>query len=357
MFKRLSLLLLLFLSFDVLSQTLKILCWQGYATKEYVEDFEKLIKKKYKIDLKVIVKDVSDPQEFYDALRGRNADLISPAHNIPKSYQWPLIQFNLTLPINLKNIPNYKNIIPSLKKSYFVSDYKNTYGVPIVYGSYGLLYNTKFFKKAPKSWNIFWDPRWKGKYSISSDYFEANIYIALLSLGVPAKYLFDINSADNQDVKKRLIRLARNSSSFWKGVDNAKDLKGLAFATGWGFSIPELNKEGEVWKMATPKEGTSGWVDHWMIGHSLKNKPKLKRIAEEWINYSISPKIQAKYVRNIAQFPVNTKVKNLLTKKEIDTFHINEPDYIKKNLILWKVLSKREQETYKLLWDNAKSKK
>ncbi len=139
------------------SEELRILCWEGYAPGTHTKQFEQFIKNRYDIDLKVVVKDVSDPKEFFYEIRAKNVDLISPAHNIPKSHQWNLIRGKLVLPINLENIPNYQYIIPALKKAEYITQDDKIYGVPIVYGPYGLAYNTSLVKKEPKSWNVFWE--------------------------------------------------------------------------------------------------------------------------------------------------------------------------------------------------------
>ncbi|MDM8547206.1 ABC transporter substrate-binding protein [Candidatus Venteria ishoeyi] len=337
------------------AEELRILCWEGYAASEYTQKFEQLVKAKYGMDLRVTVTGVSDPQEFFTLVRQRKTDLISPAHNIPKSPRWQFIKGQFVLPIDLENIPNYKHIIQELQQADYITEQGQVYGVPIVYGPYGLMYNTALIKTPPQSWNIFWDPQYAGQYAISKDYHEANIYFSGLALGLEREQIFNYNTLrNNADFMPRLEQLAQNAKSFWVGVDSADTLQGLAFATGWGFAIPELAQRGETWKMAWPKEGTTGWVDNWMIGYSLKDKPKLKRIAEEWINFSISPEIQTGYVRNIAQFPVNQSTKNLLTAKEIKQFHLDEPDYFKKNLILWKVLPRREQNGFKRMWSQAR---
>lgn len=333
---------------------LRILCWEGYADQAYIKQFKRHIFRKYKEKINITVTNVSDPQEFYDGIRSKKIDIISPAHNIPRSHKWNMIHNKMVLPLDLTNIPNFKNIIPAIQKLHDVASFNAVYGVPIVYGPYGLFYNTKIIKTEPKSWNIFWDKKWRGKYSISSDYYEANIYSTLLGMGIPAEHISDINAASTKRAKSRLKYLAKNAANFWVGVDSADKLKGLAFATGWGFALPALKKLGETWKMATPKEGTTGWVDHWMLGYALEGKPKLKLYAEEWINFSISPQIQAGYVKNIAQFPVNTKVKSLLTAAQIKQFHVGDPKYVRNNLILWRVLPKPEQDGFKALWDDAK---
>ncbi|MCP4714458.1 MAG: extracellular solute-binding protein [Deltaproteobacteria bacterium] len=336
------------------AEELRILCWDGYAVPEYTQPFEKMIKVKYGIDLTVSVQKLSDPQEFFDGIRGRKADIISPAHNVPKSAQWPFIKGELVLPINLKNIPNYTDLIPLLQKAEYITENGHVYGVPIVYGSYGLMYNTGIIKNAPDSWNIFWDPRYAGKYAISADYHEVNVYITALASGLDKDRIFEYSQVNTPEIIRRVNGLAQNAKTFWVGVDTADVLQGLAFATAWGFARPELARRGEVWKMAHPREGTTGWVDNWMIGYSLKDKPTLKRIAEEWINYSIGPEVQVGYVRNISQFPVNLSIRDRMTPEEIETFHLDDPTYFKKDFILWKTLSRLNQTGLRRIWKRAR---
>ena len=336
------------------AEELRILCWEGYAPSQYTKRFERFVKEKYDIDLVVTAINVSDPQEFFDSIRGRSADLISPAHNIPKSDRWPFIRGKIVLPVDLDNIPNYKHIVPELQKGEYITRDNKVYGVPIVYGPYGLAYNTNIVKEEPASWNVLWDPEYAGEYAISADYHEANIYITALASGLTRERMFDpdIEFLVTREFRERLHTLAKNARAFWIGVDTADTLQGLALATAWGFSFPDLKKRGEVWKMAQPKEGTTGWVDNWMIGYSLKDKPLMKRIAEEWINYSIGPEMQVGYIRNLAQCPVNLSIKHLLRSEEIETYHLNDPDYLKK-LILWAPLSRRQVNAFKKLWLEA----
>jgi spermidine/putrescine-binding protein len=333
---------------------LRILCWEGYAAPEYVAQFEAETRQKHAIELSIEVENVSDPADFFNKIRDKKVDIISPAHNIPKSERWPLIERGIVLPINLDNVPHYRDIIPELQHADYISVADQVYGVPIVYGPYGLMYNSAIIPEAPESWTVLWEAEYGGRYAISQDYFDANIYVTALSLGFDAQQIFDYQLLRRDPkVLLRLAQLVRHAQRFWVGVDSADDLQGLALATGWGFAIPELQKRGETWKMANPKEGTTGWVDNWMIGHSLKDRPVLKQIAEEWINFSLSPEIQAAYVRNIAQHPVNFAAKKHLSASESLQFHLDDPSYFKNNLLLWKVLPIGDQNGFQMMWRQA----
>jgi len=336
---------------------IRMLCWEGYAPIDKVKIFEKYIEKKYEQKLKLTVIPVSEPQEFFTGFRNKTVDIISPAHNIPKSNRWPFIrnELPLALPLNLENIPNYHRVNPSLQYLSYVLNNNEIYGVPIVYGSYGLAYNTNKFIKPPESWDIFWRPEYVGKYSISADYHEANIYITALSLGYKGEQIYDYNLLSKDKVFiRRLAHLSGSSASRWHGVDKSENLLGLSLATAWGFSFSALKQKGELWAFASPKEGVTGWVDHWLISTYLKESPLKRKIAEEWINYTLSDEMQIYYLNVLGQFPVVNGIKNKLTQEKIDKFQLDNDNYIKNSFILWPILTRRQQNGFTLLWKQAK---
>jgi len=137
---------------------LRVLIWEGYAPKRYVEDFEREIEVKYGRKVKMEISHAESPDDFYNAVRDKSVDLVTISHHTIKDERFHYIAKKLILPFDLKNIPNHSNVIPDLKEAgYHVSNGK-VYGVPIANGPYGLAYNTKVFKQAPESWKIFWDP-------------------------------------------------------------------------------------------------------------------------------------------------------------------------------------------------------
>jgi ABC-type glycerol-3-phosphate transport system substrate-binding protein len=103
--------------------------------------------------------------------------------------------------------------------------------------------------------------------------------------------------------------------------------------------------------------GTMGFVDNYLVGaHFAKNDFK-KKVALEFLNFTLSPEFQVEVLaRGIGSSPVNLNVKNILSKKEIKQFHIDEPEYFKKNRIMWPTLDKRNRNGLKRLWKKAVGK-
>ena len=334
--------------------TIRLFCWDGYA-RPYARDFEKLIKQKYNEDIRLEITNLSDPGEFWDKTRSKKADLISPAHNIPHSQRWNFIRGKVILPIELKNIPNYQYLLAHLKKNRFVTQNDLVYGVPYTTGPYGLAYNSAKVTK-PESWSVLWQEKSKGRYTISKDYPDCNIYITALVLGAKYDWLYDrdqlIAHIPKKQIQKKLNILAANAASLWKGTANPDEFKNLAYAATWGYAVAQANLKGGKWKMVMPKEGTTMWADYWVITYAVKNDSLKKRICEEWINYCLSPKVQVGVIRNWGVSPVVTNIKDLLTKDEIKTFKVGDNDYWK-TLSFWENQNARTINFFKHIWKKA----
>lgn len=338
--------------------SLRMLIWDGYAPAELCSTFKRLIQEKYGINLELDIKIANGNDDFFPALRDSTADIISPSHNVPKDKRWQLIALKQVLPINLENVPNYKNIIPALQKADYCTEDGFVYCVPHIRGPYGLAYNTNLVASAPDSWSIFWASEYKGKYAVGgADQYEHNVSLTALAMGIPREKIYDYKTLNNPDFQEKLAQLAVNAHGLWQGVDDPETLKGLSIAAVWGFSFSELKARGEVWKIAEPKEGTTGWVDNFMISHTIANDSKKIRVAEEWLNFVLSDAYQAYVVRGLACSPVTTTVNASLTPEEIENFHLDDPTHFEKNMILWPVLDKTDRKGLERLWDMALSQR
>ncbi len=198
--------------------------WEGYAPKKHVEDFEREIEAKYHRKVKLEVSFAEGPDDFFNPVRNKNIDVITVSHHTIKDERYNYIIKKLILPIDLKEIPNYSNLITEFKNADFhISDGK-IYGVPVANGPYGLAYNTEKLKQAPQSWKIFWDPAYKNKYIIGANEYLYNINITALVLGYPKNSISSFDALNNKAFNEKLRELAVNAHSFWIGVDRAEEL-------------------------------------------------------------------------------------------------------------------------------------
>ena len=336
------------------NDVLRLLIWEGHAPKQHVEKFEKHIEDKYgrKVKLKILY--VSGSDDFYDHIRNRSVDMVMMTHHHFKDERYNYIQNKLLLPLDLKNIPNFKHIIPSLKKAKHLYRDGKVYASPVSQGPYGLAYSTILLKEEPQSWNVLWDPRFNKKYVIGANEYIYNANITALALGYSRESISNYDALNNKEFRDKLRQLALNAHSFWIGVDKADDLAGKTLATSWGDSMGPLQKQGEPWKIAEPAEGMPCWIDNYAITWALADKPFLKKVAEEYINGLLTPAYQVGHItRNMSLTPIVTNIVDLLTAEENERLHIGVPNFFNNNRILQHTYSKRDRNGLKLLWEEA----
>lgn len=334
--------------------TLRLLVWEGYAPETEQKAFADAVRLRHGVRLKFVIHNASNPDDFFDELRKGRVEMISPAHNLPKDSRYNLTTNGLTLPINLDHVPNYRTIVTELKNQSWAMEGDAVYAVPVLQGPYGLAYNADIVKEEPKSWNVLWDPRYAGRYMVSGDYYELGIYISALALGYSPQEIFSYDTIKGRQLEKRVRQLAVNAHSFWTGFDKAVHFRGKALATSWRSTFPELNALGERWRIAVPREGTTWWVDTLMIGHTLRANPLLQRIAEEWINYLLEPRVQTERLAlQLGIYPVTDPALALFRQRQAGSPDARNQNRLLETHIPWRVLETRSRNVFSLLWTEA----
>ncbi len=336
-------------------KVLRLLVWEGYAPEAYVQEFKKEIESKYGVHLKMEISYALADDDFFNLARDKKIDVITVGHYSIKGKQFKYIQKGIILPFDLKNVPNHVSLVPALKDAAFDKLNGKIYGIPVANGPYGLFYSTKAIKKAPQSWGIFWNPEYKNKYAIGANEYIYNIQITAMAMGYPRNEITSFDALNNINFRSKLRQLAVNAGAFWVGVDKPKDLLGMSLAMAWGDALSSLEKIGEKWERANPVEGTIWWIDEYAITWSLADKPVLKKIAEEWINKSLSSDFQMNHILGeLRANPVVTHTKKKLPDKENKTIEINPTNnFSYDQRILQHAYSQRDKNGFKLMWDKA----
>lgn len=228
------------------------------------------------------------------------------------------------------------------------------YAVPVVQGPYALAYNTDLFPEEPTSWRVFWDPAWQGKFMVHNDYYELNVYISALALGHRRKDIFRFDAIKGESLDLMIGYLAANSASFWQGFDKPENYQGLALSTTWRCTFPEAGGAFKGWRIAVPEEGTPWWIDAMLISHTLKEKPLLRRIAEEWINHLLTDAVQTQAIAmELGTYPVTRKGLSDYVASLPDTTAGDNLKLLLDNKILWEILETRDRNAFNFLWDEA----
>ena len=76
-----------------------------------------------------------------------------------------------------------------------------------------------------------------------------------------------------------------------------------------------------------PSEGATGWSDTWMVAAKAQHT----NCAYKWINYIVSPKVNAQVAEYFGEAPANAKACAETTdKKHCETYHAGDAAYAAK---------------------------
>src|SRR5579859_2567696 len=203
------------------------------------------------------------------------------------------IDNGLVQPIDLAKIPHYAELVPRLTSLGMSHKNGQVYGVPMVWGYNALVYDNDVLKTPPTSWNVLWDPAYKGKIAIWDD--VSFVLDTALMLGIgkqdPSE-VFHMTDAELAQVKAKLLELKAQQPIYWENESELTDLFAkhkVVAALGWLDNAYSLQSSGRNIRATHPQEGAEFWVDHWMIPAASKQKDA----AEELINFALDPQVQA----------------------------------------------------------------
>lgn len=274
--------------------TLRLLTWGGYAPKEVVEQFTK------ETGIKVEVTN-SNNEEMISKLRatgGAGFDLAQPSQD---RITGPQAEFKIYKPIDLSKV-QAAQFIPSMLEA----TKKNTtlggkvYGLPHIWGTDGLVVNTKLSKAT--DYPDLCVPENAGKVSMRLK--RPTLIAMAFASGKDPFALYDNPKAYGalmDEMGQKLIACKKNVKFFWDGKDQL--LAGLrsgelTTAMMWDTGGWELNRANPDMKFIAPKSGALGWVDTFAIPAKGRNDAA----AYAWINFNMRPDIAAKVASSAGNF-------------------------------------------------------
>ncbi len=276
------------------AETLRLLTWGGYAPDEVIAKFEEETGHKVEVSL-------SNNEEMIAKLRatgGSGFDLAQPSQD---RIAGPQEEFGIYKPIDLSRIDNSQFIASMLAATIAnttVGD--DVYGVPHVWGTSGLVVNTKLAAVSDYT-------------DLCSDEFAGNVSYRLkrptligfafamgldpfAAYGDEAAYV-DIMSK----VETALIECKSNVKTYWSGGDELLNLMRsgeIVASMAWDTGGWKLNAENEDITFVAPKSGALGWIDTFV----LPAKGRADDAAYDWINFVMRPEIAAMITDNAGNF-------------------------------------------------------
>lgn len=306
------------------NKTLRLLTWADYAPKDVVEQFTKETGIKVEITL-------SNNEEMISKLRatgGAGFDLAQPSQD---RIAGPQTEFRIYKPLDLSKIKR-ELFIPSMLEATQANTTVDgkVYGLPHIWGTDGLVVNTKTSKAT--DYPDLCAPENAGKVSMRLKR-PTLIAFAFASGKNPFALYNDAKgyAALMNEVGQTLINCKKNVKFYWDGKDQL--LAGLrsgelTTAMMWDTGGWALNKTQPEIKFIAPKSGALGWVDTYAIPAKGRNDAA----AYAWINFNLRPEIAAKVASAAGNFTASKGADQLMNETLKKQFADSFPEAALKNI-------------------------
>ncbi|MGC9370882.1 MAG: extracellular solute-binding protein [Paracoccaceae bacterium] len=268
------------------AETLRLLTWGGYAPENVVEMFEK----ETGITVEVTK---SNNEEMIAKLRatgGGGFDLAQPSQD---RIAGPQAEFGIYKPIDLSKI-DASLFIPSMleatKGNTTVGG--EVYGVPHVWGTSGLVLDTKKAAMV-KDYTDLCSDAVAGKVSYRLK--RPTLIGFAFSMGLDPFAAYGDEAAYKEiidQVEAKLIECKPGVKTYWGGGDELMNLvrSGEVVASmAWDTGGWKLNADNPDITFVAPASGALGWIDTFV----LPKKTKAEDAAYKWINFVMQPEIAA----------------------------------------------------------------
>jgi spermidine/putrescine transport system substrate-binding protein len=259
------------------TKTLVLYNWEEYIGSKTLQNFEK--------ETGIHVQEIffQDEEEMLGAIQSdlKAYDLIVCSGDLVREMQEAKILGQL----DLSKIPNFKYISKQYINRPF--DPEQKYSIPYLFGTTGMVVNTKYIKENTDSWQVLYDKRYKGKIAMLNNSFEV-MAVASKTLG------YSINDTSNEKITK-MKSILGEQKPLLQGYLDVMTIKDLLIEeklwaaqiySGEGLAAVDENENLEY---IIPKEGAPIWVDHFAMLRHAQHKEE----AHIFINYILRPEVNA----------------------------------------------------------------
>ncbi len=297
---------------------LRLITWADYVPADVVAQF----KKETGIEVEITL---SNNEEMISKLRatgGAGFDLAQPSQD---RITGPQQEFGIYKPMDLSKLKT-ELFIPAMLEA----TKSNTtlagkvYGLPHIWGTDGLVVNTKLAKIA--DYPDLCKADVKGKTAVRLKR-PTLLAFAFASGKDPFALYGDAKAytALMDDVGKTLAACKGNLKFFWDNKDqllNGMRAGEVVGAMMWDTGGWKLNAEKPEIQFIAPKSGAMGWIDTF----ALPAKGRNDAAAYAWINFNMKPEIAAKVAASAGNFTASQGADQLMEAKLKAQFAASFPE-------------------------------
>ncbi len=311
--------------------------WGEYIDMDLLQAFEQ------ETGIRVNYKTFESNEQMYSVLKqgGVDYDII-----IPSDYMISrLIGEDMLEPLNFTNIPEYENVEESLKGMAYDPD--NTYSVPYMWGTTGLIYDPELVGEVD-SWSALFDASHTGSILMFDNSRDA--------MGIALKYLgYSINTTEVSQLDEAYELLEQQKpilqgyvmDQIFDKLESGEATIGPYYAGDY-LTMYENNPK---LQFVIPKEGANVFVDAFCVLKGASNKDN----AEAFINFMTKAENSAKNSDFIGYTSPNRLARELLDLDALAEAVMYPADAVLDTCEAFTNLPQETLDYYDALWIKLKS--
>jgi len=244
--------------------------------------------------------DIDGNDSYYGKVQGQLKSGQDIGQDIITLTDWMagrLIRQGYTQELNLDNIPNSANLLPSLQNVDFDPGRKHSLTWQTGYA--GIAWNKKAFPKGLKSVEDLWDPALKGRVTVL-DEMRDTMGLLMLQNGVDLAGKWGESefgaAADvlRQNIDNGQIRQVKGNS-YKQDFISGDAIAGIV----WSGDLVQMNFENDdQWEFVIPEAGGTLWSDNLMVPVASPRKTNAEKLMDFYYDPAVAAEVAA-YVNYI----------------------------------------------------------
>jgi spermidine/putrescine transport system substrate-binding protein len=221
--------------------------WSGYDVKEFMPGF---VEKHGSMPQTPLF---GDEQEALTKIQsGFQVDVAHPCNNRVSIWR----DAGVIEPVDTGRLEHWPELFDSLKslKGTVTEDGQHWF-LPVDWGMTALIYRSDLIKEPVDSWELLWDPKYKGKLSIGDGMADTGLIVAtLLKIKDPNNMTAD----DLAKIKQKLLQQKPLLRFYWNDettLERALTSGEVVASSSWNGAAATLIDQGVPVKFVSPKEG------------------------------------------------------------------------------------------------------
>lgn len=311
--------------------SLVLLQWPGYSHASFAGEYER------ETGCKITRRDASSSADMVDLMRRGPYDLVSASGDVSGE----LIARGYVRPVNVKLIPQWRQLAPSFRSPAYNTVGGKHYGVTVMWTPNELLYRTDADGPAPVSWRAVYDERFKGKVSVPDNPMQiadAALYLKARTPKLGIRDPYELTPRQFDAATALLRRQAALVRRYWQyASEQILDFRTAEAVVGssWPYQRQVLLAADVPVNRRIPGEGATAWADSWLMAKRARHP----NCAYLWLRHVLGAEAQASQSLLLRESPVNPlacPIMDVTEEGSCAAYYGSSPAALLRRLEFWK---------------------